>query len=310
MTRRNAATLQAPKNAKSAKSAKNAHKTTKTLQIQLAIRQNLGSNPVMYGDNPPKREIRKLRLEEINIDPSYQRDFRLAHAQKIASEFDIQKMGIPLLNDRNGKLFCVDGQHSIHAVKIINSVFPGFITSIECEVVVLDRVKDEAGLFVGRNDRSKVPPTNTFKAKHRSGDATCIRVANILHGRGLSVKGMRKKNTVAITCIVPVCWAHKMGVLEDTIDVIKATYGLIERAFQVTVFHPVAALIAKNRGHVNLNHLAQTLSKFTPAGLLTQCGTTDGRIRTVNIANFIVRAYNKSAKKADRIEMVCSSDIS
>lgn len=290
--------------------APSAKKTPKTLQIQLAISQNLGPNPVMYGDNPPKRKIRKVLLEDIKIDNSYQREFRLAHAQKIASEFDIQKMGIPLLNDRNGQLFCVDGQHSIHAVRIINSVCPGFLTSIECEVVNQDGARDEAELFVGRNDRSKVPPTNTFKAKHRSGDATCIRVANILHGRGLSVKGMKKRNTLPITCIVPVCWAHKMGVLEDSIDVIKATYGLIERAFHVTVFHPVAALIAKNRGHVNLNHLAQTLSKFTPAGLLTQCGTPDGRGRTVNIANFIAKAYNKTAKKSDKIEKVGSSDIS
>jgi hypothetical protein len=309
MTRKNSATLDAPK-AKSPKKAKRAPKAIKVSGIELAIRKNLGHDPVMYGDDPPKREMRKVRLGTIKVDRSYQREFRRAHAEKIAANFDIQKMGIPLLNDRNGRLFCVDGQHSIHAIEIINSVYPGFLTSIWCEVVAEAGPKQEADLFVGRNYRSKMPPTSTFKAEHRSGNPTCIKVANILHSRGLSVKGMRIRNTLPITCIVPVCWAHRMGVLEDSIDVIKATYGLIEQAFQVTVFHPVAALIVKNRGHVDFDLLVRTLSRFTPAGLLTKCGTPDGRGRTVNIANFIVNAYNRAAKKSEKIETVGGSDIS
>jgi len=288
--------------------APRADRPSKADKLEQAILLNLGPSPKMYGNNPPKRQIRTIRLEDIKIDESYQRNFRLAHAQKIAEEFDIRKMGIPLVNDRNGQYFCVDGQHSIHAIKIVNSFLPGYLTSIECEVVDEPGPKEEARLFVSRNKRSKMPATSSFKANHRSGDADCIRVANVLHSRGLAVKGMKRRGTIPITCIVPVCWAYQMGVLEDFLDVVKATWGLIDSAFHVTVFHPIAAVLVKNRGRVDLGHLVKTLSKFAPAGLRSM-GVTGGFTRTVRIANFVVNAYNKSAKKADRIELVGSSDI-
>ena len=115
--------------------AKPKKKKVKTSAIQLAILKRLGPAPVLYGNNPPKRSIRKINLDSIKIDSSYQRAFRPSKAQKIAAGFDIEKMGIPLLNERSGELFCVDGQHSIAAIRIINGFCPGFLNVIECEVL-------------------------------------------------------------------------------------------------------------------------------------------------------------------------------
>jgi hypothetical protein len=302
MTRKNSATLAAPK-------AKRAPKAKKITKLEQAILRNFGASPVMYGNDPPKPDLRKIRVDEIRFDHTYQRKFKPGHARKIAAKFDIRKLGIPVVAEREGVPFGVDCQHRIHAISLLNAVRPGFLTSVWCEVTPESGRREESDLFTGRNDSSKVSPTDIFKAKHTAGDPTCVKVANILNGRGLSVKGMKGRGTLPVTCIVPVCWAHERGVLEDAIDAVKSTWGLIEQAFHVTVFHPVAAILVRNRGRVNHATLVQTLSKFTPAGLRTRCGTTDGRGRTVNIANFIVNAYNKVAKKADRIEAVGSSDI-
>ena len=313
MTRRNAATLAIPMptRGKAHKAdKKEAPKAKKLTRLEMAILANLGRDShKTYGENPPKPDIRLIRVDAINFDHSYQRKFKPGHARKIAANFDIKKLGIPMVADRDGKFFGVDCQHRIAAIEMINASRPGYIKSVWCEVVPDSGRKEEADMFTGRNDSSRVSPTDIFKAKHTAGDQTCIRVANILNGKGLCVKGMKRAGNVPVTCIVPVCWAHERGVLEDTIDVIKSTWGLIDEAFQVTVFHPVAAVLVKNRGQVNRRTLVQTLSKFTPAGLRTRCGTPDGRGRTVNIANFVVNAYNKAARKADRIEPVGSSDI-
>ena len=290
--------------------AKPKKKKIKISPIQREILKRLGPAPVLYGNNPPKRIIRKINIDSIKIDSSYQRAFRPGKAQKIATWFDIEKMGIPLLNERGGEFFCVDGQHSIAAIKIINGFCPGFLNVIECEVVEKSGPREEADLFVGRNDRAKMSALMTFKAKHRSGNTTCIRIANILNANHIHVDGMKKKDTiVGVSCIVPVEWSYEMGVLEDAIKVIKSTYGLVDEAFGVTVFHPVAALIAKNRGIVNLDDLVKVLSKFTPAGLVSK-GVTDGRKRTVSIANFIVESYNKTASKTDKLDKISGSEIS
>lgn len=301
MTKKNTATLKAPKAKKQGK---------RTIGILDKIRKNAGKNPEMHGDNPPKPTLQKISIEELHVDSTYQRPMKPSLVKRIAVEFDYKKFGIPVVVFRNSRYYIIDAQQRIAGAKLRNIACPGFLTSVWCEVVPdMEGRTDEARLFGGRNDNQKVNTVERFKSDYAAGKNFAVKIVGILNTRGLTVKGMPRPNALPITCVAPVRWAHSTGVLEDSIDAIKATWGLIDDAFQVTCFHPIASVLYKNKGQVDIGRLATVLKKFTPAGLKTKCGTTDGRSRTVNIANFVVRSYNKGLKAAQRLEEVESRDI-
>ena len=293
-----------------AKRNKTKPKGRKPIAILDKIRQNMGKKPEMYGDEPPKPTLQKIRIDDLHVDNTYQRPMKPSLVKRIAVEFDYKKFGVPVVVLRNGKFYVIDAQQRIAGAKLRNLACPGFLTSVWCEVVpdVAGRT-EEAKLFGGRNDNQKVNTLERFKSDYAAGKNSAVKIVGILNGRGLAVKGMHRPNTLPITCVAPVRWAYDTGVLEDTIDAIKATWGLIEEAFQVTCFHPIAAALHKNKGRVDIGHMADVLKKYTPSALKTKCGTTDGRSRTANIANFIVKAYNKGMKTAQQIDEVEVRDI-
>jgi hypothetical protein len=307
MTRKNSATLDATK-AKSPKKAKRYGK--RTIAILDEIRRNIGKNPVKYGDNPPKPNLVLIPLEALDIESLYQRGTKAASVYKIAVDFDYRKLGIPVVALRNGKYWVIDAQQRTRAILLMNLACPGYLTSVWCELVPDTRGRaDEADLFDGRNNSKPILPIERFKACWAARKPWAVDIVNDLHSKGITVKGIARPGAVPVTCIAAVKYAHNAGVLDETIQAIDSTWGLIDEAFQVTCFHPIAGVLHRNRGKVDMEHLVKTLKKFRPAGFKAFANTTDGRGRTVGIAARIVKAYNKGLGKAEQIEEVKSSDV-
>src|ERR1051325_3976125 len=64
-------------------------------------------------------KIRPVPLGMMRIPPALvcQREFRKAHGDRIAKELDLNKLGYPIINHRDGIYWVVDGQHRIYALK-------------------------------------------------------------------------------------------------------------------------------------------------------------------------------------------------
>ena len=309
MTRKNTATAKAPKGSKKHRSRVKQAKVNKLTRGVLA---NLGNNPFLYGENPPKPNVVKVDLRLIRFDESYQRPKQLGLIRKIALAFQYGSLGMPVVVQReDGFFYAIDGQQRITALREINKIIPGFMTHIWCEVVLEKDAKaiEEAKIFIGRNRRANMALLSTFKAEYRAKDRQAVDIIRKMSAKGLSLEGINIKGALYVKCVSAIRWAHRHGVLDDTIDAIKATWGLVPTAFQVKVFAPIAVLIQKNRNCIGMKGLVAALSTTTPAGLDAQAGSTNGRMRTVNIANFIVGRYNKSVPKAQRLDRVGSSDI-
>lgn len=301
MTRKNATA--APKKKAEKKTGKRA------ILIFQDIRRNLGKNPAKKGASPDKPSIELIRIEDFQIDSLYQRSMKNAKIRKIATEFNPRKFGIPVVAYRGSKPYLIDGQQRTCALMLINSACPGFRTSVWCEVVPdVNGRAEEAEIFDGRNDNKPILPIENFKAEWASKDASAVSIVRALHANGITVKGIPCSGALPIICIAAVKYSHKMGVLNETIDAIRATWGLVDEAFKVTCFHPIAAVLHKNRGAVDNAQLVKTLKKFTPAGFKAMADS-NGHNRTVSIANRIVDAYNKGLKKADQIQEVKSTDV-
>src|SRR3990167_2099442 len=64
-------------------------------------------------------KIRPVPLGVMRIPPALvtQREFRQAHGDRIAAELDLNKLGYPIINHRDGIYWVLDGQHRIYALK-------------------------------------------------------------------------------------------------------------------------------------------------------------------------------------------------
>lgn len=301
MSRKTTATAPKTKNKKIGK---------RTIAIFDEIRRHFGKNPVKYGDNPPKPELKLIPIKDFDLEDLYQRAKKMIKIREIATEFDYRYLGIPLIAYRNGKAYLLDAQQRVTAIQLINVIYEDFLTSLWCEVVPETRGKtEEAKVFIGRNNSKKLLPTETFKAEWAAKEAEAVGIVKTLHANGLTIKGIPRHEAVPISCISAVKYAHKAGVLTEAIEAIHSTWGLIDEAFQVTCFHPIAAILQKNRGKVDKDRLVDTLKKFKPAGLKALANTTDGHNRTVNIARRIVAAYNKGRRASQKLDEVRGGDV-
>lgn len=317
MTRRSEAATKPKANRDSPKVSKvpKDTKDTRSTDILSSIRLKFGSNHVKYGNNPPKPEQVLIPIGQLCIENLYQRTLKPI-ARKIATNFDINSFGIPLVALReDGKYWVIDGQQRIAGVTLVNKAIPGYMTSVWCELIpwfegeVEEAKVYEAKVFTGRNNSQRLQPCESFKAEWVSKDAKAMSIMRNLNQKGVTVKGIPFGDSVEVACIAAVKFAHNVGSLNATIDVIKATWGLIDEAFKVTCFHPIAVVIYKNNGGFDFVRLVDVLKKFTPRGLEAAANTTAGHKRTVNIANRIIKAYNKSSGIGRSLTEVNSADI-
>ena len=98
-------------------------------------------------------------ISEMKVSPKAQREFKENHAESLASDFDLEAMGYPVVNKRDGNYYVVDGQHRIAALKII-----GYgDQAVQCEVFEDLTEAEEAELFLRRDRRRAVQAFDRFK---------------------------------------------------------------------------------------------------------------------------------------------------
>lgn len=138
-----------------------------------------------------------LPIESIIVDPEYQRDLRHDLVNRIARSYDIVKAGPILVSDRDGVLYCVDGQH-----RIAGALQAGE-TEIFAHVVHGLTQQEEAELRLARNDRRSDSVYEKFRTRLVMQDPKAERMAEICEQMGAPInlepnvnKGINALSTV------------------------------------------------------------------------------------------------------------------
>lgn len=284
---------------------------TKTSQLSDAILASAGSNPVLYGAEPPKPEMAMVELALVRFEGSDRKDARKnAVFQRIATGFDQARLGIPVVAKRkNGFFYPIEGRKMLAAIMERNKAIPGFMTHVWCEVVpeINEKARREEINEKARREAND-SSIKKFKAEYMAGDAKAADIVKILATKGISVKGVGPAVGVGVKCLSAIQWAYDHEVLERTIDAVGGAWKIDKKTLMVKVLMPVAVLIRKNEGRIDIAELSAALSQTTPKSLDSQAGSTNGFLRTVNIANFIADLYNGRVPDAQKLERVGSSD--
>lgn len=122
-----------------------------------------------------------------------QRPFIPAHGDALANGLDLNMLGFPIVNHRDGKHWLCDGQHRVYALKK-----NGFTTdNLDCEVYENLTDEEMAQVFLGRDRRKAISPLVKFHIACTAGYVRENAIRRVVEANGLKIARNRSENCIA-----------------------------------------------------------------------------------------------------------------
>ncbi|GHU53708.1 hypothetical protein FACS1894132_06640 [Clostridia bacterium] len=161
------------------------------------------------------------RIETLSLDQvtaaEYQRATNTKQVMRIVNNFNEAKLGIPVVSERDGKYYIVDGTHRVAALRRLNYENAMFI--------VLEGMtyEQEADYFRRQNENTRQLTMYTrFKAGLESGDEACLKINAVVEKNGFTIgTTARQFNTItAIFALMTIFDSYGEDVLDQTLKTI------------------------------------------------------------------------------------------
>lgn len=145
-------------------------------------------------------KIRPVLIDLMVVPPAFvtQRPFIPSRGHQIADELDLNKLGFPIINQRDGKYFIVDGQHRIFAMR--QNGFDGY--ELPCEVYEDLTDEEMAETFLGRDDRTPIAQFVKFHIACTAGHLRENAIRRVVEAHGLKIKNRREENCVGAVSVL------------------------------------------------------------------------------------------------------------
>lgn len=153
-----------------------------------------------------------------------QRRLNPAWRDQIASEFDPDTVGLPVLNYRNGSWYIIDGQHRVSAM-----IKMGWgDQQILCECFEGMTEAEEAAEFLRRQKRVAVRPLDKFRIAITAGYQRECDIDRIVRAQGLRVGANPEGNNITAVASLGKVYDHRGGgpvVLGRALRIIRNAFG-------------------------------------------------------------------------------------
>jgi len=244
-----------------------------------------------------RSKIQLVQISKMRVPPALvsQRPFKQAWADQITAELDLNKLGYPIMNYRDGVYWITDGQHRIYALKQ-----HGFGNdAIECEVYTNLTDAEMANIFLGRDNRKAVDQFSKFHIACTANRERECDIRRTVETQGLKVSKSQDENCIgAVSALGRVYDRDGAVVLGQALRAIKHAYAGDAEAFDSYVIDGLALVFNRYNGQTNEVELAARLSASAHGvrGLLRRAESA--RVRTGNqkaqcVAAVVVEIYNK-----------------
>jgi hypothetical protein len=198
-----------------------------------------------------KRVQREARLEwvpipDMRVSPLAQRDLNQARVDQLAADFDLEQLGTPTVNLRDGHWFIIDGQHRMEALKAIGYADQ----SVECWAYKGLSDVEEAEKFLKLNDTLTVAAFPKFKVAVQAGRAEECEIDRIVRSVQLRVSMDRSQG--AISAVNTLRRVYRRGgpqCLARALVIIREAYG--DPGLEAMVLDGIGLLIHRYGDAVN-----------------------------------------------------------
>lgn len=253
--------------------------------------------------NRTASKVRPVPISQMRVPPALvvQRPFIKAHGDFLASNLDLDKLGFPVINHRDGNFWILDGQHRIFALRE-----NGFEKdNVDCEVYEGLTDAEMANIFLGRDARRAITPFAKFHVSCTAGYDRETAIRRAVETQGLKVSASHNDGCIGAVGTIAKVYDQAGGgrtgeiVLGQVLRTVRDAFGSDATSFDRSLIHGLGLVYNRYNGKTNEKHFVDALSnqKRGVRGVLARAETQ--RLRTGNqlaqcVAAVVVEAYNSS----------------
>lgn len=226
-----------------------------------------------------------------------QRPFIKSHGDALAATLDLNMLGYPIVNHREGKYWLCDGQHRIYALKK-NGLGD---SNLDCEVYENLTDEEMAQLFLGRDKRRAISPYAKFFIACTAGYARENAIRRVVEANGMKIQRAKAEDSVsAVSALIKI---YDTSPTKDVavgwcLRVAKVAFSGDPRGFEASVLEALGMIQNRYNGRAVEKDLATKLATVPHGirGLLNRAESRrdrTGQNKTACLCFEIVEAYNK-----------------
>lgn len=252
-----------------------------------------------------QQSFQQLRVDQLNVDFSYQRRPRLPHVNKIAKDFDNLLFGVVTVSQRrDGSFWILDGQHRVAALLKLGKG----AGSIPCEVLTGLTHTQEAAIFYVRNSATQpMSAADKFRGRLEAQDPVALELLEIVQASGfrlnLESSELSDGRICGVGTLSNVYANYRSGHLEDTLALIGSTWGL-DNGPHGTTIGGVSVFISFYRDAYSRSRFVSQLSRVSTNRIRDESTTyrkATGVSADKAICAMLVRFYNARLTAANQL---------
>lgn len=254
--------------------------------------------------HPSRRpsKIRPVPISQMRTPPALvtQREFRKAHGDNLAANLDLNLLGYPIINHRDGIYWVCDGQHRIYALRE-----NGFGNEVlDCEVYEGLSDAEMASLFLGRARSRTIDPYAKFHVGCTAGFKRENDIRRTVEANGQKISRDKGDGISAVGALATVYDRSGDVVLGQVIRTINLGFGGDPMAFDRSVIEGLGLVYNRYNGKTNEKQLGQRLNGLRQGARELLRKAESIRERTGNqkkhcVAAAVVDIYNKGLGPRD-----------
>ena len=200
--------------------------------------------------------MRWVPINKMRINPVAQRELKPHFVDQLAADFDLEQIGCPVVNLRDGHYYVVDGQHRIEALRAI-----GYgDQQVFCETYEGLSSEEEAELFLKRNNKLTINSLDKFHAAVHSGRDEACDIDRVVRAQDLIVTRDKLPGAVgAVGTLERVYRRSGPAVLARSLRMIRDAYG--DSGLEASVIDGIGLLCQRYNGDLNDTEAVQKLAK-------------------------------------------------
>lgn len=200
--------------------------------------------------------LRWVPIADMRVSPLSQRELNRARVDKLAADFDLEQLGNPTVNERNGHYYVIDGQHRVEALREIG----WGDQQIQCWAYSGLTEEDEAEKFLKLNDTLTVHGFAKFRVGVHAGRVEECDIDRIVRAQGLRISQDGKDGAIsAVGALRRVYKQAGPGQLARSLRIIRDAYG--DPGLDASVISGIGLLCARYDSSLEEARTVTLLSK-------------------------------------------------
>lgn len=208
---------------------------------------------------PVKTGIEQIRAGQLQVDPTVQRGFNRAKAEKIRDHWDEDAVGVLTISRRgDGSMWVMEGQHRLWGGRESQ----GKDYRFNCEVHVGLSLQEEAAMFIKLNTLRSLPtPFDRFRISLEAGYEEEVAIAETLAELDLKIGPSARSTTVgALTAIKRIYADNGTIGLYNTLAIAINAWGRKTDTWDADILQAIAQLLLK-KPDLDAERLGKKLQK-------------------------------------------------